>query len=136
MRHYFWPIVALIALLVAVGRAQLQQPTLAASVFRTAASTATQAVKASPGNLYGWYIYNPNASVCFADLFDLASASVSLGSSTPAISLGIPGSSAANISPNALAVANFGAAISVASVTATGGASTCATGMVVNLWYQ
>jgi len=59
-------------------------------------NTAT-AVKASAGQVYGWYFYNPNASVAYVQFFNTAAASVTLGTTTPVYSLGIPATSGANV---------------------------------------
>lgn len=59
-------------------------------------ATAT-AVKASAGQVYGWYFYNPNASVAYVQFFNTAAASVTLGTTAPVYSLGIPATSGANV---------------------------------------
>ena len=59
-------------------------------------ATAT-AIKASAGQVYGWYFYNPNASVAYVQFFNTAAASVTLGTTSPVYSLGIPATSGANV---------------------------------------
>lgn len=54
-------------------------------------------IKASAGQVFGWYFYNPNASVAYVQFFNTASGSVTLGTTAPVYSLGIPASSAANV---------------------------------------
>lgn len=102
--------------------------------FRNAAVTAAQIVKSSPGNLYAWMVYNPNASACFLDFFNTTAPT--LGTTVPVWTISLPATSAANVAPGQFAFANFSTAISVAAVTATGGASTCGTGAVVSLDIQ
>lgn len=108
--------------------------TYAATPFEADAVTTATAVKGSAGNVYGWYLYNPNASVCFLEVFNTASPT--LGTTVPILSLGIPATGAANIPPGSIAVANFSTAIEIAATTASKGSSTCGTGMTVNIWYN
>jgi hypothetical protein len=54
-------------------------------------------VKASAGQVYGWYFYNANASVAYVQFFNTATGSVTLGTTPPVYSLGIPASSGANV---------------------------------------
>ena len=53
-------------------------------------------VKASAGQLYGWYIYNDAATEVYVKIYNLAAASVTVGSTTPVMTIPIPASSAAN----------------------------------------
>jgi hypothetical protein len=99
--------------------------------YRNGAVTTAVTVKSATGNLYAWFIYNPNASACSLDLFNTTSPT--LGTTVPVLSLMVPPTSAANIAPGAAAWANFSTAIGAAAVTSPGGASTCATGMTVDL---
>ena len=107
----------------------------APSLYTKAAVTTATNVKTSQGNLFGYYIYNPNSSACSLDFFNAASASVTLGTTAPILSLVIPATSGANLFTPTNPLVSF-AALSVASVTAAGGGSTCSTGMTVNLFYQ
>jgi hypothetical protein len=59
-------------------------------------ATAT-AVKASAGQVFGWYFYNANASVAYVQFFNTATGSTTLGTTVPVYSLGIPAGSAANV---------------------------------------
>ena len=103
--------------------------------FTKPALTTTTNVKTSAGNVYGYYIYNPNASACSLDFFNVASASVTLGTTVPVLSLVIPATAGANLYTAQSPLLPF-SALSVAAVTAAAGGSTCGTGMTVNLWYQ
>src|SRR5712691_12463305 len=55
--------------------------------FYNAALTTGATVKSSAGNLYGWDIYNPNASVCFLQVFNATQANVTLGTTAPLFSI-------------------------------------------------
>jgi hypothetical protein len=88
----------------------------------TAALTSTAvAVKASAGQLYAYYIYNPNDEVTYVNFYDIAQGSVTVGSSTVKKQLAIPAGAGANLAyEHGVA---FGTAITV-SATKTEGTNT------------
>ena len=91
----------------------------------TALTNTAQAIKASAGNLYGYYIYNPNSSAVYVNLYNVASASVTVGTTTPLMNLAIPASSGANLMfPYPITFSNAGWS---ASCTTTGGGNTAPT---------
>jgi hypothetical protein len=104
-----------------------------ATPFLNGAVTTAVTVKGSSGFLYSWFLYNPNASVCYLQVFNTTTPT--LGTTVPILSLPVPATSGANIPPGSLATA-FNTAISVAATTTPTGSTTCTTGMTVNLWYQ
>jgi hypothetical protein len=56
------------------------------------------AVKSAPTPLNGWYLFNSNATIVYLQIFDAKSETeVSLGTTAPTLSLGIPAGSAANV---------------------------------------
>lgn len=55
------------------------------------------AVKASAGLFGGYMIFNPNSSVIYVQVFDVASASVTLGTTTPTYVIPIPATAGANL---------------------------------------
>lgn len=58
--------------------------------FNGALSNSAQAVKAGAGNIYGWDGFNNAAAAnVFIQIFDLAAASVVLGTTTPKLSIGL-----------------------------------------------
>lgn len=59
----------------------------------SAASTNSNNIKASAGQVYGWYISNTNAAVRVVKLYDKATAPT-VGTDTPKITLVIPGDTA------------------------------------------
>lgn len=87
----------------------------------TALTNTAQAVKASAGQLYGWYIYNPNDEVSYVNVYNTASGSVTVGTTNPLFQIPVPPASAANIL-GGVGIA-FGTAIS-ASATKTAGSNT------------
>lgn len=102
--------------------------------FNSALSTTVQSVKSSAGKLGGWYIYNPNAAVAFVQIFNVASGSVTLGTTTPTLSLGIPATSAANLMNGE--GADFATAISIAATTTATGLTAPGTALPVNFLYK
>jgi hypothetical protein len=102
--------------------------------FRSALSTTVQSVKGSAGKLGGWYIYNPNASAAFVQIFNVSSGSVTLGTTTPTLSLGVPATSAANLMSGE--GVDFGTAISIAATTTATGNTAPGTGLVTNILFK
>jgi hypothetical protein len=49
------------------------------------------------GSVYGWYFYNPNSSVAYVQFFNTQASGVTLGTTAPVYSLGIPATSGANV---------------------------------------
>lgn len=64
--------------------------------FVSAATTNADNVKSSAGNVYGVFASNVNAAVRYVKLYDLAG-DPSVGTSVPALTLAIPGSTAGGI---------------------------------------
>lgn len=58
---------------------------------------AAQAIKASTGQLYGWHLYNSAAAVRYFKFYNVASASVTVGTTTPDLTIAIPAGAAANV---------------------------------------
>lgn len=54
-------------------------------------ATAT-AIKASAGQLYGYHLFNTTAAVAYVQIFNVAAASVTLNTTVPTFSIGIPAS--------------------------------------------
>lgn len=103
--------------------------------FRDPAVTNTAvAIKASAGKLHWYNLYNPNASLAYVHFYNVAAASVTVGTTTPAISIALPSTANGTVavdSYNGLGL-DFSTAISVAaSTTATGGIAP-STALVVN----
>lgn len=99
-----------------------------------AQTTTKKAVKASAGTFGGYYAYNPNASVAYIQVFDVASASVTLGTTAPDLVFGIPPSSAANLEiTNGV---NMTTAITLACTTTATGSTAPATGLDLTLLFK
>jgi hypothetical protein len=101
----------------------------------TALTSTAQAIKASAGNLFGYYIYNPNAAAVFVQFYNTAFGSVTVGTTNPLFMLTIPAASAANLMfPHGVA---FGTAMSWAAVMTTAGGNTApTTALDAVAWYK
>ncbi len=100
----------------------------------TALTNSAQAVKTSQGTLGGWYIYNPNTAVSYVPIYNVTAASVTVGTTNPAMVLAIPSLGAANIElVNGL---QFSSAISVAAATTAAGAGAPSSALEANFWYK
>lgn len=100
----------------------------------TILSNAAQVIKASAGQLYGYYIYNPNSSATFVHFYNTAAGSVTVGTTNPLFTLTIPATSAANLM-GTMGVAFSNAGWSIATTTTAGGNSAPATGLDAVVWY-
>lgn len=100
--------------------------TLGATVF---------AIKGSAGNLYGYQAFNGAGTACFIQIFNVAAASVNLGTTVPIIVIGMPTVAQVD-SRSDIPMNNFSTAISAASTTTALGSTTCGTVTVANFFYQ
>lgn len=106
------------------------------SKIKYAAQTTTvQTVKGTVGTLAGYMIYNPNSSVAYVQLFDVATAtSVTLGTTVPDVILPIPATSGANIlSDTGIAFAN---GIKLACTTTATGLTAPSTGLDMSIFFK
>ena len=93
-----------------------------------------QVVKASAGQLYGWYLYNPEAAVTFVHFYNVAAASVTVGTTNPLFTFAVPAGAAANqVFPIGIVFSNAG--WSVAATTTAGGNTAPATGVSAVIFY-
>lgn len=93
------------------------------------------AAKASAGQLYGWAIGGTgNSAACYMQVFDLATGSVTLGTTAPKLSVAIPAGSGSN--QNFASGIAFATAITVAATTTRTGSTACTVGLDVNLLYK
>jgi len=101
----------------------------------TALTNSAQAVKASAGQVYGYYIYNPNSSAQFVHFYNTAAASVTVGTTNPLFTLTIPATQAANLmSPHGILFTNAG--FSIAATSTAGGNGAPATAIDAVVWYN
>jgi hypothetical protein len=100
-----------------------------------ALSTTVQSIKSSAGSLYMVLCYNPNATVEYVQVFNIASGSVTLGSSTPLMSIPVPATQNGGWSMSAVPAA-FGTAMSWAATTTFNGSTAPGTGLTCNALYN
>lgn len=86
------------------------------------------------GSVYGWYIYNPNASVAYVQFFNTQASGVTLGTTAPVYSLGIPATSGANVMNNI--PINHSTAISIAVTTTRAGSTGTGSTVDYNIFYK
>jgi hypothetical protein len=88
----------------------------------------------TPGVVAGWYIYNSNNSVTYVQFFNTGSAAVTIGTTAPVYSIGIPALSAANLmSPTGI---SHTTAISIAATTTRSGSTAPGTAIDMNIFYK
>lgn len=98
------------------------------------AGTGGVAVDAAPGKIFGYAIYNGNATVCYFGAFDQTQALTNLGTTVPKLAIGIPANGGANLSiPSGIA---FATAITISATTARAGSTACGTGLDINVLYR
>jgi phage protein U len=101
---------------------------------QTALTNTKVAVKSSAGNFGGYMMYNPNASAVYIQVFDVASASVTLGTTTPTYVIPLPASAGANVEfRNGI---THSTAITVAVTTTATGSTAPATALVGFFLYK
>lgn len=101
----------------------------------TALTNSAQVIKATAGNFYGYYIYNPNATATYVMLYNVAAASVTVGTTTPAMVFCIPATSGANLSL-AYPIPFTNAGWSIAAATTGGGNTAPATALEAMIFYK
>lgn len=101
----------------------------------TALSNTKQAVNASAGNLYGYHIYNPNTVVIYIQLWNIASASVTVGTTAPTAVLAVPAGGWADAPPNGPPI-TFATALTIAATTTATGLTAPTTALLCNIWYK
>lgn len=100
----------------------------------TALTATAQVIKASAGKFGGYYIYNPNTAATYVLIYNIAAASVTVGTSTALLVFCIPASSAANL--ELLAGVPFGTAMSIAATTTGGGNTAPTTALECMVFYK
>lgn len=103
-----------------------------------ALSNTAVAVKASSGRLYGYHIFNPGTALAYVQIYNVAAASVVVGTTTPIITLAMPSNSSSSVGVDHLfsTPVTFGTAIAVAATTTPTGGSAPATAIVTNFFYK
>jgi hypothetical protein len=94
-------------------------------------------VKGTAGQLFGWYLYNAAASVRYLKFYNATAANVTVGTTTPVLTIPVAAGAAANVEfSNGIA---FGTAISAAVTTGLADNDTGAPGaneFIINILYK
>jgi hypothetical protein len=88
------------------------------------ATGALVAVKASAGNLFGLSMFNGTAAIVYLSFWNVATGSVTLGTTAPTCVFALPASGTLTVPPSDFALLNSATAISFAAVTTYNGATT------------
>lgn len=113
------------------------------SIFRTLDADETEEdVKTSPGCVYGMWATNTNTSSVFVKFYNATAANTTVGSTTPAITICLPGNASddvsANFGPGGMGIF-FDTAICVAAVTEAadnGTTAPSANSVILNIFYK
>lgn len=91
-------------------------------------------IKATRGRVTWYHIYNPNSVVIYVHFYDLAAASVVVGTTVPVVSLAIPSITGAPVTLDGSVLYGipFATAISVAATTTPTGGTAPATALLFN----
>lgn len=100
--------------------------------FYGSAVKAAVVVFGGQASVYGYQVYNPNASACYLDFF---TAAPTLGTTVPVMTVAVGATSAQNAPPAGLMLSSA-TGVWVAGVTATGGGTGCGTGMPTTIFYR
>lgn len=116
----------------------LSLPDSGQSIFRSIdLDESEEAVKATAGTLYGWYLYNNSSATLYMKLYNATVANVTVGTTTPVMTIPVPAGSAANVSFNG--GITFGTAISAAVTTGVADNNTgapAANDFIANIFYK
>ena len=100
----------------------------------TALTNSAQAIKGSAGRLCGYFIYNPNTATVYVQFYNVASGSVTVGTTNPLFMLPIPPGSSANLWMQPGGV-EFTTAMSWAATSTAGGNAAPTTALDATAWY-
>lgn len=101
----------------------------------TALTNTAQAISAAAGQVYGWYIYNPNATAQYVQFYNTAQGSVTVGTTNPLFMLTLPATSAANVNfVQGIAFSNTG--FSCAATATAGGNGAPSTALEAVIFYK
>lgn len=94
-------------------------------------------IKATAGNVYGYYFYNAAASIRYLKFYNLTAANTTVGTSTPVLTIPVPATTAGHVTfPYAV---GFSTAISAAVTTGLADNDTGAPGandFIINVYYK
>ena len=102
--------------------------------YQTALSNTKTAIKTSAGLMAGWHLYNNNTAVTYIQVWNLATASVTVGSTAPTWIIVIPAGGWEDFTPTMPGIA-MNTAITVAATTSASNNTAPTNAIVGNFWY-
>lgn len=113
------------------------------NIFRTLDADETEEdIKTSAGCVYGMWVTNTDTATAFIKFYNATAANVTVGSTTPVITIGIPGNTtddvSGNFGPGGMGIF-FDTAICIAAVTTAadnGSTGPAANSVIVNVFYK
>lgn len=100
------------------------------TIYTANVTNSAAAANASATVLRPSFAYNGNTAVCYLQFWNLASGSVTVGTTAPLFSIGIPANSGGPLNVNY----KFSTALTVAATTTRAGGSACTNGIDLNLF--
>lgn len=92
-----------------------------------------------PASVYGWHVFNQDAADTFLHVYDVAQASVTVGTTVPTLTFWIPGSSGLDtwITPSERELGLFrcSTALTVAATTTVAGSTNPTNGLLIDISY-
>lgn len=141
--HYFGAVLVIVSLLAVLQAQNISSPapvlhvtstsSLATVSQTTISANTTQLIKNSAGNVYGWSLYNGNASVCYLQFYNAGSAPTCGTSVT--WSFPLPASSTSTVVPP-YALYNHATGIGFCAGTTATGSTACATALSGTLLWK
>lgn len=104
------------------------------SIATAALTNTATAVKGSAGQVYGYDIHNPNAAISYVQFFNVASGSVTVGTTAPIYSVGIPANGRVSVEWG-YGIAHS-TAIAIAATTTRTGSTAPGSALDVNVLYK
>jgi hypothetical protein len=95
-----------------------------------------QALKTTAGRLLGVHVQNPNASDAWLQLYDAATGSVTVGTTTPKLSFVVPANGGYTDTFQGEDAISFATAITYAATTTAAGGTDPTTGLVATFRYR
>lgn len=103
------------------------------SIYTGSIGATATAVKTSFGKVLGWHIFNSNSSTAYVQFFATAAGSVTVGTTAPVMSMGIP--AGASVSSEQLFGWGFLTAITIAATTTRTGGTAPSNTVDINIAY-
>lgn len=101
----------------------------------TALTGTAQVIKASAGQIYGWAMHNPNDETCYVNFYNVAAASVTVGTTNPLFQFPIPAGASANF-VGAMGITFSNAGFSASATKTAGSATNPDTALEVVVFYK